>query len=187
MRKTANGKIASYRGVSFLEGAMRILSIIVFIVGGTMNANAEPMRVETDSFLFELPSTWQIEELSSKAKIVGPNNEYLIVSSYRIDGEGNEADLQAIRDEFGENISGTMIKASNEPDLKVTSPIKKETSPTGYPVWNIATETLDATQFYNLYGTVGPRVALLITLEGENKFKSSANVVYRAVNSIKWN
>ena len=151
-----------------------------------MSAIAEPVRIETDSFLFELSSTWKVEELSNQAKLIGPNNEYLVISSYRITGEGNDADLQNIRDEFGENIAATMVQASSEPDLKVILPLSREVSPSGHPIWRITTEAKDASQFYNLYGSVGHKVALLITLEGEIKYQETTNEVLSAINNIEW-
>ncbi len=165
---------------------MKLFSLVVLVFGITMNANAEPVKIETDSFLIELPSTWKVEELSSQAKLLGPNNEFLIISSYRITGEGSEADLQSIRNEFGENIASTMVQSSSEPDLKITLPLIKKVTPAGFPVWEINSETIDNLQFYNLYGTVGLRVALLITLEGEIKNKASASEVLSAINNIKW-
>jgi hypothetical protein len=165
---------------------MKLISLLALIFGISMSTIAEPVRIETDSFLLELPSTWKIEELSSQAKLIGPNNEYLIVSSYRITGKGSEADLQHIRDEFGENISATMIQASREPDLKVTLPLTKELSLSGSPIWHIETETKDASQFYNLYGAVGLKVALLVTLEGELSHKETSKVVSNAIKNITW-
>jgi len=165
---------------------MKFISLIVLIFGISMIAMAEPVRIETDSFFIELPSTWKIEELSNQAKLIGPNNEYLIISSYRIAGEGNESELKKIRDEFGENIAATMVQASAEPDLRVVAPLSKKVLPSGYPVWEVETETKDSSQFYNLYGAVGLRVALLITLEGGMQHKETAKEVLDAINEIKW-
>lgn len=151
-----------------------------------MNAAAEPVRIETNSFLFELPAGWKIIELSNQAKLNGPNNEFLIVSSYNISGEGQESGLKNIKEEFGNNIVKSMQEAANEPDLNITSPLNNQTSPNGYPVWSIRTETKDGSQFFDQYGTVGIKTVIMVTIEGHLKNKSSSEVVFHAVREIKW-
>ncbi|WP_041071695.1 hypothetical protein [Thiolapillus brandeum] len=165
---------------------MKVLITILISLGVIMNAIAEPVRIETNSFLFELPVGWKIIELSSQAKLNGPNNEFLIVSSYNISGEGKKSDLKAIKEEFGKNIVKTMQESASESDLNITSQLINQTSPNGYPIWSIHTETKDGSQFFDQFGTVGIKTAILVTIEGILKNKSSSEVVFNAVREIKW-
>lgn len=165
---------------------MKYLQIIVILFGIIMNAHGESLKVETDSFLIELPSDWSIRDISEHVELVGPNNEHLIISSYRIDGEGEEIELQKIRNEFGKGITNTMTHASGGFNLKIITPLSKTLTPAGFPVWEIETETSDKLKFYNLYGSVGLKVALLITLEGEIKYKNYSTEVLSAIKNIKW-
>ena len=165
---------------------MKLLLTILITLGVAMNAIAEPVRIETNSFLFELPEGWKIIELSSQAKVNGPNNEFLIVSSYNISGEGKESDLKAIKEDFGNNLVKSMKEAASEPDLNITAPINSQSSPSGYPIWSIRTETKDGSQFFDQYGTVGIKTAIMVTIEGALKNKSSSEVILNAVREIKW-
>ncbi|MFC1588850.1 hypothetical protein ACFL3P_01110 [Pseudomonadota bacterium] len=165
---------------------MKKLTLTLILLFFSISAFSEPARVETNNFTFELPHGWKITELSSKAKISGPNNEFLILSASNITGEGNKSKLNSIKEKLGKKIENILKSGANDPALKITSPLKKEISKKGYAIWSIRTETKDGTIFFDQYGTIGIKAIVLITIEGKLKNKSSSNVVLNAVRKIKW-
>lgn len=165
---------------------MRNILKTFFGIGISVSASAAPIKVETDSFLFQMPSTWKIESLSSQAQIVGPNGEFLALSSYEISGNGSKADLQKIRDEFSQNISNSMLSAANDPELKIVQPLKVEPFQSGLKIISLRAATKNGQEFFDQYGVVGPKTAVLVTIEGKSSSISSSAVVKEAVRNIVW-
>ena len=170
---------------------MRHLLLILIIAGIASSAYADPLKLESKSFLIEFPDTWQIVELSDKAKLRGPNNEALTISAIRITGfkiasGGSEDDWRRSRKEFSEHVVSRMHKASKSSDLKMTLPLSESDSVSGFPVWEIHTETTDGLRYFNLYGAAGLKVVLYITLDGQIDDKATSSEVINAIRNIEW-
>ncbi len=146
----------------------------------------EPVRIETETFLLELPEGWEITELEDQATLNGPNDEFLVVSSYDISSDAKETDSKSIKDEFEEDIVRSLKETADQPDLKITSQLKRQKTTKGHPVWSIKTEDTDGLQFFDQYATIGKKTVVMISIDGDLKDISSSDDILDAIEAIKW-
>ena len=147
-----------------------------------MSADQDPVCIETDLFLFEAPPGYTVETLDEQAELVGPNDEFLVVSSYTVDEDSSEQVLA----EFASNISSAMVEAADEPDLIITGKLNKEIAPSGFPVWSVLAKVNDESLFFDQYAVVQGSVAVVVTVEGNYQDRASSAVVEEAVHSIEF-
>ncbi len=147
-----------------------------------MNDQASPICVETDLFLFEAPTGYQVINLDEEAELVGPNDEFLVVSSYSL--EQNSSD--DIISEFGGNIANAMAEAANESDLSVTGALSKVIGDNGLPIWSILSEAIDQSHFFDQYAVIQNTVAVVVTIEGNFEDRTSSAKVEEAVHSLEF-
>lgn len=147
-----------------------------------MSADQDPVCIETDLFLFEAPPGYVVETLDEQAELVGPNDEFLVVSSYTVDEDSSE---QVLAD-FASNISSAMVEAADEPDLIITGKLNKEIAPSGFPVWSVQAKVNDESLFFDQYAVVQGPVAVVVTVEGNYQDRASSAAVEEAVYSIEF-
>ncbi|MFT4629689.1 MAG: hypothetical protein ACI8PV_000803, partial [Dinoroseobacter sp.] len=127
-----------------------------------MNESIDIVSIETDEFIFEAPEGYSVEVLDDQAELAGPNDEFLVVSSYSVDQDSSE---QALK-EFTKNVCDAMLEAAAEPDLRVSGKLKQEVSPSDFPVWSLLSEATDKSHFFDQYAAVQGTTSVLVTIEG---------------------
>ena len=147
-----------------------------------MSTEAEFVCIETDLFLFEAPEGYQIEELDDQAELTGPNDEFLVVSSYTVDEDSSMDDLDA----FAKNIAEAMTSAVQEPGLVVTEKLKKETAESGLTVWSIKAEGDDQSHFFDQYSIIDKSTAVVVTIEGNFEDRGSSALIEEAVHGLEF-
>jgi len=147
-----------------------------------MTIEQEFVCIETDLFIFEAPADYEIEELDDQAELIGPNDEFLVVSSYTVDEDSPMDDLDA----FARNISEAMNSAVQEPSLVVTEKLKKETSESGLVVWSIKSEGDDKSHFFDQYSIIDRSTAVVVTIEGDYEDKASSALIEEAVHALEF-
>ena len=147
-----------------------------------MTIEQEFVCIETDLFIFEAPPGYEIEELDDQAELIGPNDEFLVVSSYTVDEDSSMDDLDA----FAKNIAEAMNSAVQEPGLVVTEKLKKETSESGLMVWSIKAEGDDKSHFFDQYSIIDRSTAVVVTIEGDYEDKASSALIEEAVHALEF-
>ena len=147
-----------------------------------MNDQASPVCIETDLFLFAAPSGFQVVYLDEEAELVGPNDEFLVVSSYSL--EQDSAD--DIVEEFVNNIANAMVAAADEPDLTVTGKLTKVIADNGLPIWSVLSEASDQSHFFDQYAVIQKTVAVVVTIEGNYADRSSSAEVEEGVHGLEF-
>lgn len=147
-----------------------------------MSDTNEAVIIETDLFIFEAPEGWAIENLEEQAELAGPNDEFLVVSSYTIDHDSSD-EMMA---EFAKNISNAMVESASEPDLKITSKLNKETTPSGLPIWRVQADAKDGSQFFDQYAIINNSAAVVVTLDGDLKDRPTSALIEEAVYSVEF-
>ncbi len=155
------------------------------------NAAIADTELKAEHFVLKLPSTWEIETLSDRAYLRGPSNEQLVVTSiritgYRIASGGSESDWKIMRKEFGEHLTKEMLKASQNNNLRVTKELTEFSSDSGYPAWELNTETTSGETYFNLYGAVGSKVVLYLTVKGKGNDERASTELLEAIKTIEW-
>ena len=145
-----------------------------------MNNNIDPILIETDHFLFKTPSGWQTEKLGDEAELLGPNEEFMVISSYHIDKNSTKDELTI----FCQDICNAMIAASEDPDLMVNQSLKKEVTPNSLPVWKLLSQTIDNEAYYDQYLAIQNNIAVVITIEGDLENRASSALVEESVYCI---
>lgn len=143
------------------------------------------VRIETDSFLIQLPSGWKIEELSGQARVAGPNDELVIISSTRIVASESAQDLEKLRANIGNNIKTAMTEAADHPDLVMKGSLI-QTEVQQCPFFALQCETKDGSYFFDQFGIVSQWNAVLVTVEGDSQHKQSSAVVRNAIENMVW-
>lgn len=146
----------------------------------TSNMNTDPIIIETDHFFFKSPKGWQTETLDDEAELVGPNEEFMVISSYQIDKNSSDDEKTA----FNQNICNAMIAASEDSELTVNQGLKKEVTPSGLPVWKLLSQTTDNEAFFDQYLAIENNVAVVVTVEGDLKDRSSSALIEESVYCI---
>lgn len=163
-----------------------IKAILLALISGYVTAVfADGTHIETDSFLFQLPEGWVTQELSKQPKIVGPNNELVILSSVKVSGSGNPEELRKIIAELKNNLISSMEGAANQPELVMLGSVN-QIAGKNFPLYYLQAETKDKSYFLDQYGVIHTKNVLLITVEGKMEFKQSSSVVRKAIETIKW-
>jgi len=147
-----------------------------------MSSSSESVIIETDLFIFEAPEGWVIDTLDEQAELTGPNDEFLVVSSYTIDHDSS-ADMLT---EFAKNISSAMVAAANEPDLVITDKLKKELTPNDLPVWRVLSKARDESQFFDQYAVIHNSTAVVVTIDGDLANRASSALIEEAVYSVEF-
>lgn len=147
-----------------------------------MNDQASPVCVETDLFIFEAPTGYQITSLDEEAELVGPNDEFLVVSSYSLEQDSSDD----IISEFANNIANAMVEAANEPDLTVTGKLTKVTADNGLPIWSVLSEATDQSHFFDQYAVIQNTVAVVVTIEGNFEDRTSSAEVEESVHGLEF-
>jgi hypothetical protein len=147
-----------------------------------MSDEEEFVNIETGLFIFEAPQGYQIEELDEEAELVGPNDEFLVVSSYTVAEDSSMDDLDA----FANNIQDAMSSAVQEPGLVLTEKLRKETAPSGLTVWSIKAEAEDKSHFFDQYATIDKCTAVVATIEGDFEDRGSSALIEEAVHALEF-
>lgn len=147
-----------------------------------MNAPSPAVCIETDLFLFEAPSGWQVENLDEQAELVGPNDELLVISSYEVDENSDAKTLE----EFSQNIINAMQSAADEPDLVLTDKLSKEVTPNGLPVWKLLAHTTDNEAFFDQYVAILGSTAVLVSVEGDLPDRASSALIEESVYCLEF-
>jgi len=147
-----------------------------------MNDEAIPIAIETDLFLFEAPDGYQVISLNEDAELVGPNDEFLVVSSYSLE---DNCDDKQVRD-FENNIANAMIEAADEPDLTVTGQLSKVMADNGLPVWSVLSVATDQSHFFDQYAVIRNEVAVVVTIEGDYLDRVNSAEVEEAVHALEF-
>ena len=147
-----------------------------------MNTETDNTRIETDLFQFEAPAAYAIESLDGQAELVGPNDEFLVVSCYTME-DNSEGDSL---DDFIKNISEAMVSAADEADLQVSRKLRKDISEQELPVWSLLSEATDKSHFFDQYAVLKGGVAVVVTFEGNYQQRSSTAAVEEAVHSVEF-
>ena len=142
--------------------------------------NTDPIIIETDLFFFKTPAGWQTEKLDDEAELMGPNEEFMVVSSYHIDQNSSDHEKTA----FCQNICNAMIAASEDSELTVDQPLKKEVTPSGLPVWKLLSQTTDNEAFFDQYLAFQDNIAVVVTVEGDLHNRSSSALIEESVYCI---
>ena len=138
--------------------------------------------IETDLFLFEVPEGYQIEELDDQAELTGPNDEFLVVSSYTVDEDSSMDEL----DTFAENIADAMRSAVEEPGLVVSEQLNRQTTESGLLVWSIKAEAEDKSHFFDQYSIVEKSTAVVATIEGNYEDRANSALIEEAVHALEF-
>ena len=147
-----------------------------------MNAPSPAICIETDLFLFEAPSGWQVENLGEQAELIGPNDELLVLSSYEADANSDSKTL----DDFSKNIISAMQSAADEPDLVLSDKLSKEVTPNGLPVWKLLAHTTDNEAFFDQYVAISGTTAVLVSVEGDLPDRASSALVEESVYCLEF-
>lgn len=147
-----------------------------------MNTEQEPVLIETDLFIFEAPHGYEIEALDEEAELIGPNDEFLLISTYSIAEDSSAEDIT----DFIKNICEAMVSAADEPNLIITEKLKKETSPTELAVWSIKAEGDDESHFFDQYSTINGCTAVVVTIEGDFENRPSSALIEEAVHALEF-
>jgi len=145
-----------------------------------MENNITPIIIETDHFFFKTPEGWETETLDDEAELVGPNEEFLVISSYQVDKNSSKEELTA----FSQNICDAMLAASQDSDLTVNSPLKREVTPNGLPVWKLLSQTKDNEAFFDQYLAIQNNIAVVATVEGDLKNRASSALIEESIYCI---
>ena len=145
-----------------------------------MKNTIDPIVIETDHFFFKTPNGWQTENLGDEAELIGPNEEFMVISSYHINNDSSQDEQTAFR----ENICNAMVAASEDSELIVNQALKKEVTPSGLPVWKLLSQTSDNEAFFDQYLAIENTVAVVITIEGDLENRSSSALVEESVYCI---
>ena len=147
-----------------------------------MNTEQELVLIETDLFIFEAPPGYEVEALDEEAELMGPNDEFLVVSSYTIAEQSSPDDVAA----FVNNICEAMRSAADEPGLVVSEKLKKETSPSELAVWSIKAEGDDQSHFFDQYSIINGCTAVLATIEGDFEDRPSSALIEEAIHALEF-
>jgi hypothetical protein len=147
-----------------------------------MNESIDIVSIETDEFIFEAPEGYSVEVLDDQAELAGPNDEFLVVSSYSVDQDSSE---QALK-EFTKNVCDAMLEAAAEPDLRVSGKLKQEVSPSDFPVWSLLSEATDKSHFFDQYAAVQGTTSVLVTIEGNFEDRVSSALIEEAVHALEF-
>ena len=142
-----------------------------------MSDDVNPITIETDLFFFEAPAGYQIVSLDEEAELVGPNDEFLVVSSYSLDSNADDQQLS----DFVNNIANAMVEAADEPDLTVTGQLSKVVADNGLPVWSVLSKATDQSHFFDQYAVIKNDTAVVVTIEGNYVDRGSSADVEEAV------
>ena len=141
-----------------------------------------PVCIETDLFLFEAPSGFQIVSLDEVAELVGPNDENIVVSSYSLEEDISDESMG----DFKNSIINAMVEAANEPDLTVTGKLNKVTADNGLPIWNLLSEAKDKSHFFDQYAVIRNETAVIVTVEGGLSDRMCSTKVEESVHGIEF-
>ena len=176
---------------AWLTGAF--FACLVFSIAGfaASDDHATLDISESNHFVMKYPRGWEIIRESNGTHIQGPNRETIYIAvipitGFKLASGGSEADWRRHRTEFGEYLISKMHEYSKDARLEIVSPLAEFESRSGFPVWQIQTESTDGSSFYNLYGAVGLRAVLLIDLQGGIDNVSSADAIFQAIKNIEW-
>ena len=147
-----------------------------------MSNNLDRVCIETDLFHFEAPSGYQVELLDEQAELVGPNDEFLVVSSYTVD----EQSPHEVLADFTRNICSAMLVAVDEPDLVISGELNEAPALNGLPVWSVLAEASDQSHFFDQYAAVNGGTAVVVTIEGNYQDRASSAEIEEAVHAIEF-
>ena len=147
-----------------------------------MNQSTDLVNIETGEFVFEAPEGYSVEVLDDQAELAGPNDEFLVVSSYTVDDISSDQALI----EFAQNVCDAMLEAASEPDLKISGKLKKEVAPSGFPVWSLLSEATDQSHFFDQYAAIQGTTSVLVTIEGNFEDRGSSAIVEEAVYALEF-
>jgi hypothetical protein len=147
-----------------------------------MNESIGLVSIETGEFVFEAPEGYSVEVLDHQAELAGPNDEFLVVSSYTVDPDSSE---QALK-EFAKNVCDAMLEAAAEPDLKISGKLNQEISPSGFPVWSLLSEATDQSHFFDQYAAAQGATSVLVTIEGNFEDRGSSALIEEAVHALEF-
>lgn len=145
-----------------------------------MNQETTPVSIETDLFVFNAPIGFQIQSLEEDAELVGPNDEFLVVSSYSLNDDCSDQDIS----DFANNISNAMGEAVNEPDLQVTDKLCKVVADNGLPIWSLLSQATDQSHFFDQYAVIQGANAIVVTVEGNFEDRTTSAEVEEAVHGL---
>jgi len=147
-----------------------------------MNTEADIVCIETDLFIFEAPPGYQVETLGEEAELVGPNDEFLVVSSYSVDENSSADDIK----DFVRNICDAMRSAADEQGLLLSEKLSSETAPSELKVWSIKSVADDQSHFFDQYSILSGHHAVLVTIEGDIEDRTSSALIEEAVHALEF-
>ena len=143
-------------------------------------------EIDTSSFKFSLPPDWKIENLSSPASLVGPKQEYVMVSAVKISGAGSVPDRAPLNKELKENLKKAMLHAVSNPQLQTIGQLSETTTERSEDYLVLKAESTDKTSYFYQFGIVSQSSAVLVTVEGLREHMENADVVEKATKTIQW-
>lgn len=142
--------------------------------------------IEDELLKVSLPEGWKISKHESLIKARGIHGELLLASVHAYTGDAPQSAIDALRDRWLYGFRNGMKHAANTEKVKEIKPLK-EAQLNGYPFLSVYSETADGKGFLGQYGIIGPRAALLITVEGWIKDSGYAcKTVEEMLSNIIW-
>lgn len=160
----------------------------------TVDQKSHPVEQNTKTqYLIEdellkviLPEGWKIYNNASLIKARGIHGELLLASVHAYKGDAPQSAIDELRNRWIYGFKNGMKQAANTETIKEIRSLK-EMQLNGYPFISVYSETIDGKGFLGQYGIIGPRAALLITVEGWVKDSEYAcKTVEEMISNIIW-
>jgi hypothetical protein len=146
-----------------------------------MTQKNEQVQIETDLFIFELPEGWKIETLGEEAELISVNDDFLVVSTYTLDKDTSNDPNKQLKS----IISTAMSEAANDSELSITRPLKSDKTADNLIILSLLTQTNSKTnEYFDQYAIINESTAVLISVEGNLKFRSSSALVEESAYDI---
>lgn len=138
----------------------------------------QAIQIETDLFIFETPEGWEIKHLDEEVELDGHSGEFMVISSYSLD----EKLTPELTEKFKETISHAMNEAIQDPELTISRPLKSDKSSDNLPILSLLSQTSNAThEYFDQYAIINNTTAIIISVEGDLKNRSSSALVEEAI------
>jgi hypothetical protein len=143
--------------------------------------------LETSTFVFTLPESWERDLHSSPISARGPSGELLQISSARITGpSGKSRELDGIREELEAVGVRTLRLAETESGLAVEKPITRVVLPNGSILNEVTYRARDTGGESVQFSVLGPRTAVLVSLRVSSAQTETVAAVRAAILRIQW-
>ncbi|WP_040549153.1 hypothetical protein [Pedosphaera parvula] len=125
----------------------------------------------------ELPETWVSSTDGTRLVLHSPKREEVIVSAYRIVGNGLGKEQKQHSESIFQNALRSALNAASHPDLNVVKALDEDRAACVFPCWTILAETRTKDAFFGQAVIRHPETCILLTYEAP--FVSGAEETFR--------